>query len=55
MDWIVNNIQLTWKLARMLKTYKTYNSTVRFSKYEFYNKLLDGVTLLKVTPDITWT
>ena len=52
MNWIVNNIQLTWKLARMLKT---YNSTVRFSKYEFYNKLLDGITLLRVTPDITWT
>ena len=26
---------------------KTYNSTVRFSKYEFYNKLLDGITLLR--------
>ena len=26
----------------MLKKYKTYNSMVRFSKYEFYNKLLDG-------------
>ena len=49
MDWIVNNIQLTWKLARILKTYKTCNSTVKFSKYEFYNKLLSGVTL------VTWT
>ena len=28
---------------------------VGFSKYEFYNKLLDGVTLLKVTPGVTWT
>ena len=26
-----------------------------FSKYEFYNELLDGVTLLRVTPDVTWT
>ena len=29
-----------------------------FSKYEFYNKLLGGdhsVTLLKVTPGVTWT
>ena len=26
----------------MLKTYKTCNSTVRFLKYEFYNKLLGG-------------
>ena len=33
----------------MLKTYRSWNSTVRFSKYEFYNKLLGGVTLLKVT------
>ena len=51
MDWMVNNIQLTW----MLRTYRTCNSTVRFSKYEFYNKLLGGVTLLRVTPYITWT
>ena len=55
MDRMVNNIQLTWKLAWMLKTYKTCNSTVRFSKYEFYNKLLSGVTLLRVTPGVTWT
>ena len=43
MDQMVNNIQSTWKLALMLKTYKTCNSTVRFSKYEFYNKYLGGV------------
>ena len=55
MNRIVNNIQLTWKLIRMLKTYKTYNSTMRFSKYEFYNKLLDGVTVFRVTLDITST
>ena len=53
-DWIVNNIQLTWKLARMLKTYKTCNLTVGFSKYKFYNKLLGGVTLLRVTSGLTW-
>ena len=29
----------------MLKTYRTYDSIVRFSKYESYNKLLDDVTL----------
>ena len=46
---------MTWKLAKMLKTYKTCNSMVRFSKYEFYNKLLSGVTLLKVTPGVSWT
>ena len=55
MDWIVNNIQLIWKLAWMLRTYRTCNSTIKFSKYEFYNKLLGGVTLLKVTPYVTWT
>ena len=38
----------------MLSTYKTYNSTVRFSKYEWYNKLLGGVTLFRVTPGVTW-
>ena len=37
----------------MLKTYKTYNSTVRFSKYEFNNKLLNSVTLLRVTLGVT--
>ena len=40
MDRIVNYIQLTWKLACMLRTYRTYNLTVKFSKYEFNNKLL---------------
>ena len=34
---------------------RTCNSMIRFSKYEFYNKLLDDVTLLKVILDITWT
>ena len=53
MDEMVNNIRLAWKLACMLKTYKTCNSTVGFSKYEFYNKLLGGVILLKVTPGVT--
>ena len=41
---MVNNIQLTWKLTLILRTYRTYNSIVGFSKYESYNKLLDGVT-----------
>ena len=36
------------KIGINVKTFRTCNSTVRFSKYEFYNKLLDGVTLLKV-------
>jgi len=28
---------------------------VEFSKYEFYNKLLSGVILLKVTPNFNLT
>ena len=39
----------------MLRTYRTCNSTVGFSKYKFYNKLLGGVILLRVTPGVTWT
>ena len=39
----------------MLRTYRTSNSTVGFSKYEFYNKLLTGVILLKVISSVTWT
>ena len=26
-----------------------------FLKYEFYNKLLEDVILLRVTPGVTWT
>ena len=37
----------------MLRTYKTCNSTVGFSKYKFYNNLLGGVILLRVTPNVT--
>ena len=37
----------------MLRINKTYNSTM--AKYEFYNKLLDGVTLLKTTPGVILT
>ena len=37
----------------MLKTYRSWNSMVGFSKYEFYNKLLGGVTLFRVTPGVT--
>ena len=39
----------------MLRIYKTHNSTVRFLKYKFYNKLLRDVILLKVTVNRTWT
>ena len=49
MDQMINNIRLTWKLACMLRTYKTCDPMVRFSKCEFNNKLLGGVTLLRAT------
>ena len=51
MDQMVNYI----RLACILRTYKTYNSTIEFSKYEFNNKLLGGITLLRVTPSVNWT
>ena len=47
---MVNYIRLAWKLAYMLRLYRTCNPTVRFSKYEFYNKLLGDV---KVTSGVT--
>ena len=31
MDWMVNNIQLTW----ILKIYRTCDAMMGFSKYEF--------------------
>ena len=37
----------------MLRTYKICNSTVGFSKYEIYNKLLDGIILVRIIPDVT--
>ena len=46
---------MAWKLACMLKPHKTCNPMVRFSKYEFNNKLLGGITFFKITSDITGT
>ena len=46
---MVNNIQVTL----MLRTYRTYNLMVKFSKYEFYNKLLNNITLLRITSNVT--
>ena len=45
---MINNIQLTWSLTWVLKIYKTCNSMIRFLKYEFYNKLLKSIILLRV-------
>ena len=53
MDHKVNNIQLVWKLACMLSTYRICNTTVGFLKYEFNNKLLGGVTFFRVMSSIT--
>ena len=52
---MVNKIQLSWKLVWILRTYKACNLRVRFLKYEFYIKLFDSVTLLRVTPSVTRT
>ena len=49
-----NYVWLTLKLKWMLKTYRTCNPTVGFSKYEFNNKLLGDVTFLRVTLGVTW-
>ena len=49
MDQMINYMQLAWKLEYMLRIYRTCDSMVWFSKYEFNNKLLDGATLLRVT------
>ena len=50
---MVNYIWLTWKLAYMLRPYRTCNPTDGFSKYEFNNKLLRGVTFFRVTLGVT--
>ena len=52
---MVNYIQLAMKLVYMLRTYKTCNSMIKFSKYEFNNKLLSRVTFFSVTLGVTWT
>ena len=55
--WVYGSINklhpICMNLACMLRTYKTCNSKVGFSKYKFNNKLLGSVTLLRVIPDIT--
>ena len=55
MVWIINNNWLTWILVCMLRKYRTCNSMAEFLKYEFNNKLLDGVILLRIKSCVTWT
>ena len=49
----INYTQLASKLACTLRTYRTCNPTVEFSKYKFNNKLLVGVTFFRVTLVVT--
>ena len=42
-------------MAWMLRPYRTYNPMVGFSKYEFNNKLLGGVTFFRVMLGVTQT
>ena len=51
---MVNYIQLAWKLACKLGAYKKCDPTVGFSKYEYNNKILLGVTFFRVTSNVTW-
>ena len=44
---------MAWKLACMLRPYRTCNPMVRFSKYELNYKLLGGVTFFRVTSGVT--
>ena len=52
MDQMVNNNWLVWISVCTLRTYRTYNPTVKILKYEFNNKLLSGEILLKREKDI---
>ena len=52
---MVNYNWLAWKLAYILKTYRSCNLTVEFLKYEFKKKLLVGVTFFRITLDVTWS
>ena len=53
LDSMVNYIRFAWKLACMLRPHRTRNPMVVFSKYEFNNKLLVGVTFFRVTSGVT--
>ena len=54
MNWMINNNWLAWILVCISRTYRTCNPTVKILKYEFNNKLLNGITLLRITPSVTW-
>ena len=50
---MVNYTRLAWKLACMLRANIKCDPTVGFSKFEFNNKLLVGVTFFRVTSSVT--
>ena len=52
-DQRVNYIRLARKLTCMLREDRKCDPTVEFSKYEFNNKLLVGVTFFRVTSSVT--
>ena len=43
------------KIDMHVRPYRTCNPMVGFSKYEFNNKLLGDVTILRITTCVTWT
>ena len=46
---------MEWNLACILRTDRTYNPIAGYSKYEFNNKLMGGVTFFRVSSSLTWT
>jgi len=44
---------ISMNLACKLRTYRTCDSRIGFSKYKFNKKLLSDAKLFKVTPDVT--
>ena len=52
-DQMVNYIRLARKLTYMLRSYRTFNPMVGFSKYEFNNKLLGDVIFFGITTSVT--
>ena len=45
---------MAWILVCMLRTYKTFNPTMKILKYEFNNELLDDIILLRVISCVIW-
>ena len=53
--WVYGSNGNSHSIVMHVKKYRTCNSTMGFSKYEFYNKLLGDVTLFRITSGVTWT